>query len=64
GAVEDFEELCHLTSFGKSLLSYHLNGTESSKGLVQLGLVRTFERGKKKVVEITELGKMFLLGIS
>ncbi|GBC69661.1 hypothetical protein HRbin01_01363 [archaeon HR01] len=64
GAVEDLEELCHLTSFGKPLLSYHLNGTGSSRGLVQLGLVRTLEKGKKKVVEITELGRMFLLGIS
>lgn len=63
GRVEDLDELCRLTSLGKPLVSYHLNGAEGSKGLVQLGLVKTFERGKKKVVAITELGKMFLLGI-
>ncbi len=65
GFVKDLSELSRLTGFGKPLLSYHINGSEGTKGLVSLGLVKVSKsRKERNKVAITELGRMLLLGMS
>ncbi|MGH9999509.1 MAG: DUF6293 family protein [Nitrosopumilaceae archaeon] len=62
GSIESLEELTKLTNFGKPLLSYHVHGTNDSKGLVHLGLVEVerLERGRSKIT-LNTLGKMLIL---
>ncbi|MDJ0269087.1 MAG: hypothetical protein NXY59_00780 [Aigarchaeota archaeon] len=63
--MKDLTELSSLTGYGKPLLSYHINGSEDSKGLLQLGLVRVEkQRRGRSSISITELGKMLLAGLS
>lgn len=61
GTIESLEELTKLTNFGKPLLSYHIHGTNESKGLVHLGLVEAerLERGRSKIT-LNTLGKMLI----
>lgn len=61
GTIESLEELTKITDFGKPLLSYHIHGTNDSKGLVQLGLVEAerLERGRSKIT-LNTLGKMLI----
>lgn len=61
GTIESLEELTKLTNFGKPLLSYHVHGTNDSKGLVHLGLVEVqrLERGRSKIT-LNTLGKMLI----
>lgn len=61
GTIESLEELTKLTNFGKPLLSYHVHGTNESKGLVHLGLVEVqrLERGRSKIT-LNTLGKMLI----
>jgi hypothetical protein len=61
GDVESLEKLSLLSSFGKPLLSYHIRGSEESRGLEGLGLVEV-ERGKRGrlKVKITALGRTLL----
>lgn len=60
--MERLEELSKVSAYGKPLLSYHVNGGEDSKGLMELGLVES-ERGVggRTKLRITTLGKMLLL---
>lgn len=48
-----------MTGLDKSLISRHLNGSEDSEGLVELGLV-TVNKGSRgrSELEITALGKI------
>lgn len=59
GTTESLDDLTKITEFGKPLLSYHIHGTNESKGLVQLGLVEVerLERGRSKIT-LNTLGKM------
>lgn len=61
GTIESLEDLSKHSGFGKPLLSYHINGTTDSKGLVQLGLVdiERLERGRNKIT-INTLGRMLI----
>lgn len=61
GTTESLDDLTKITEFGKPLLSYHIHGTNESKGLVQLGLVEVerLERGRSKIT-LNTLGKMLI----
>jgi inorganic pyrophosphatase/exopolyphosphatase len=61
GDVESLEKLSVDTNYGKPLLSYHIRGSQDSKGLESLGLVE-IERGKRGRlrVKLTSLGRTLL----
>ena len=61
GEVESLEKLTEVSSYGKPLLSYHVQGSGDSKGLADLGLVEVnrVERGKI-TVKLTTLGKLII----
>ncbi|MDE1764075.1 MAG: hypothetical protein KGH88_07490 [Thaumarchaeota archaeon] len=61
GSVESLDNLTRHCVFGKPLLSYHIQGSVESKGLVQLGLVdvERLERGRTKIT-LNILGKMLI----
>jgi hypothetical protein len=61
GDVESLEKLSTLVNYGKPLLSYHIRGSEESRGLEDLGLVEV-ERGKRGRlrVKVTALGRTLL----
>jgi hypothetical protein len=63
GEVQSLDELRNLTNYGKPLLSYHINGSEDAKGLIDLGLAESI-RGPRNTttVTLTTLGKMLLVG--
>lgn len=50
------------TNLGKSLISYHLNGTKKYKGLLDLRLVDVNEDGKKNYVKLSNLGNLLAKG--
>ncbi len=60
--IGNLRELSRITGYGKPLLSYHLNGSVDSKGLIELGLVKV-EKGKRggSKISLTTLGKLLLL---
>lgn len=61
GSVESLDQLSKHCEFGKPLLSYHIQGSSESKGLVQLGLVdvERLERGRNRII-LNTLGKMLI----
>ncbi|MDE1765636.1 MAG: hypothetical protein KGI27_05070 [Thaumarchaeota archaeon] len=61
GSVESLDNLTKLCEFGKPLLSYHIQGSAETKGLVQLGLVdvERLERGRTKIT-LNTLGRMLV----
>jgi len=61
GDVESLEKLSEIVNYGKPLLSYHIRGSQESKGLESLGLVE-IERGKRGRlrVRLTSLGRTLL----
>jgi hypothetical protein len=61
GRVESLEMLSGIMNYGKPLLSYHVRGSEESRGLESLGLVE-IERGKRGRLQIklTPLGRTLL----
>jgi hypothetical protein len=61
GSVESLETLSGIVNYGKPLLSYHIRGSEESRGLESLGLVEV-ERGKRGRlrVKLTPLGRTLL----
>ncbi len=63
GEVDSLETLKDISGYGKPLLSYHIQGAEDSKGLVELGLVEV-EKGTrgKSITKITTLGKLLTVG--
>ncbi|MHA1933699.1 MAG: hypothetical protein ACW97A_00335 [Candidatus Thorarchaeota archaeon] len=65
GEVESLGHLCELSGYGKPLISYHLNGTEDSSGLINLGFVDVERRRQGRLhMKLTTLGKALLLGLS
>jgi hypothetical protein len=61
--VNSLEELVDLTGYDKAQLSYHINGSADSKGLVELGLVDVVRQERGRLgVKLTALGKIFLTG--
>ena len=59
GKVESLEQLSEMTGLEKSLISRHMNGTDDSQGLVDLGLVSVNRGARGRIeVEITALGKI------
>jgi hypothetical protein len=61
GDVESLEILSGIVNYGKPLLSYHIRGSEDSRGLESLGLVE-IERGRRGRlrVKLTPLGRTLL----
>ena len=61
GHVESLEILSGIVNYGKPLLSYHIRGSQDSRGLESLGLVEV-ERGKRGrlQVRLTPLGRTLL----
>ena len=59
GKTESLEHLSEMSGIEKSLISRHLNGTDDSEGLIDLGLVNV-ERGARgrTVIEISALGRI------
>ena len=59
GKVDSLEQLSEMTGLEKSLISRHMNGTDDSQGLVDLGLVSVNRGARGRIeVEITALGKI------
>lgn len=59
--VESLDQLEQASGFGKPLLSYHIQGSKESKGLVDLGLVAIKRGDKNKMsIELTTLGKLIV----
>ena len=63
GEVDSLQRLSGLCDYGKALLSYHINGTEHTKGLEELGLINVerIRRGRTRI-KLTIVGKMLLNG--
>ena len=61
GSIESLEVLSGIMNYGKPLLSYHIRGSQESRGLESLGLVE-IERGKRGrlQVKLTPLGRTLL----
>ncbi len=61
GEVESLEKLSEASGYGKPLLSYHIRGSEDSRGLEDLGLVEV-QRGKRGRIraKLTTLGRVLL----
>jgi len=61
GRIESLEALSGIMNYGKPLLSYHIRGSQDSRGLESLGLVE-IERGKRGrlQVRLTALGRTLL----
>jgi hypothetical protein len=64
GIVYGLDQLQHISGLGKPLLSYHINGRDNTKGLVDLGLVwvedKRYENGIIAIVRLTAVGKLFV----
>ncbi|AKA48299.1 hypothetical protein IX51_03390 [uncultured archaeon] len=59
GKVDSLEQLSELTGLEKSLISRHMNGTDDSQGLIDLGLVSVNRKARGRMeVEITALGRI------
>ena len=61
GSIESLEVLSGIMNYGKPLLSYHIRGSQESRGLESLGLVE-IERGKRGrlKIKLTPLGRTLL----
>lgn len=61
GTTENLDQLSKISRFCKPLLSYHINGSETSEGLIQLGFIdeKKMERGRSKI-SLNTLGRIFL----
>lgn len=61
GTTENLEQLSKISRFCKPLLSYHINGSETSEGLIQLGFIdeEKMERSRSKIT-LNILGRIFL----
>ncbi|MGH9979440.1 MAG: hypothetical protein ACRD8Z_26925 [Nitrososphaeraceae archaeon] len=64
GVVYGLDQLQRLSGLIKPLLSYHINGRDNTKGLIDLGLVsvenRKYEDGTIVIVRLTAIGKLFV----
>ncbi len=62
GVADSLSEIAINTGLNKSLITYHIQGSNTSKGLVELGLVRTTQKkvGVKMRIHLTDLGEAIL----
>lgn len=61
GSIDSLRRLAQKTKIEKSLLSYHLRGSKSSRGLEELGLIEVIRQSPKHVlIKLTPRGKMLL----
>jgi len=64
GVVYGLVQLQQNSGLRKPLLSYHINGRDNTKGLVDLGLVwvenKRYENGTIAIVRLTAIGKLFV----
>ena len=60
-ACHSLTELQKISGYGKPLLSYHLNGSRNSKGLINMGLVEIERNKRKKYIRPTLIGKLLSL---
>ena len=59
--VNSLEELARMTNHGKPLLSYHIKGTEKTRGLLDLGLVEVKHLKQGRIqVKLTKLARTLL----
>jgi hypothetical protein len=64
GEIDSLSKFSELSGYSKSLLSYHILGTENVQGLASLGLneVERHTRSKLKV-KVSSLGSIAILNI-
>ncbi len=61
GSIDSLEQLEKISGFGKSLLSYHVQGGKDSKGLAALGLLDVERKDRGKIsASVTTLGKLLI----
>lgn len=64
GVVYGLDQLQRLSGLIKPLLSYHINGRENTKGLIDLGLIwvenKRHGNGTIAIVRLTATGKLFV----
>ncbi|MGH9979258.1 MAG: hypothetical protein ACRD8Z_26010, partial [Nitrososphaeraceae archaeon] len=64
GVVYGLDQLQRLSGLIKPLLSYHINGRDNTKGLIDLGLVwvenKKYENGTIVIVRLTAIGNLFI----
>ncbi len=64
GVVYSLDQLQQISGLIKPLLSYHINGRDNTKGLVDLGLVwvenKRYGNGTIVVIRLTPIGKLFV----
>lgn len=64
GVVYGLDRLQQISGLMKPLLSYHINGPDSAKGLIDLGLVwvenKRYKNGTIVIVTLTATGKLFV----
>jgi hypothetical protein len=62
--VYGLDQLQQISGLMKPLLSYHINGRDNTKGLIDLGLVwvesKKYEGGTIAIVGLTAIGKLFV----
>ncbi len=56
------DELSKSTNMSLQLVSYHLNGSQKSKGLAELELVETEEKNGRIKVCLSTMGRLFMRG--
>lgn len=64
GVIYGLDQLQQISGLIKPLLSYHINGRDNTKGLIDLGLVwvenKKYENGTIVIVGLTAIGKLFV----
>jgi DNA-binding transcriptional ArsR family regulator len=60
--ISSLEDLAKSTNMSLQLVSYHINGSERSKGLLELELVETEEQKGKIRVCLSTMGRLFMKG--
>lgn len=64
GYVEGLERVEEISGYKKNILSYHIQGTNNSKGLDGLGLVYTKKGSRGKIIlTLSPIGKLFAADI-
>lgn len=64
GVIYGLDRLQQISGLMKPLLSYHINGRDNTKGLIDLGLVwvesKRYKNGTIVIVRLTATGKLFI----
>ena len=56
------EQLGRNTGMSLPLISYHINGSSRSDGLLKMGLIEADEKGRKTYVSLSMLGRLLMKG--